>query len=56
MAVTFRLSSLFLRRPERINAIANLVILIALGVDFPVVWCFFYFFLHFIPNVGFLIS
>lgn len=39
-----------------INAIANLVILIALGVDFPVVWCFLYFFLHFIPNVGFLIS
>jgi predicted PurR-regulated permease PerM len=39
-----------------INALANLVILIALGVDFPVVWCFLYFLLHFIPNVGFLIS
>ena len=39
-----------------INALANLVLLIALGVDFPVVWCFLYFFLHFIPNVGFLIS
>jgi predicted PurR-regulated permease PerM len=39
-----------------INALANFVILIALGVDFPVVWCFLYFFLHFIPNVGFLIS
>jgi predicted PurR-regulated permease PerM len=39
-----------------INALANLVLLIALGVDFPIVWCFLYFFLHFIPNVGFLIS
>ena len=39
-----------------INAVANLVLLIALGVDFPVVWCFLYFFLHFIPNVGFLFS
>ena len=39
-----------------INAVANLVLLIALGVDFPVVWCFLYFFLHFIPNIGFLFS
>lgn len=39
-----------------INAMANLVLLIALGVDFPVFWCLLYFFLHFIPNVGFLIS
>jgi hypothetical protein len=39
-----------------INALANLVLLVALGVDFPVVWCFLYFFLRFIPNVGFLIS
>ena len=39
-----------------INAMANLVILVALGVDFPVVWCLLYFFLHFIPHVGFLVS
>jgi AI-2 transport protein TqsA len=39
-----------------INALANLVILVALGVDFAVVWCFLYFFLHFIPNLGFLLS
>lgn len=39
-----------------INALANLVLLVVLGVDFPVVWCFLYFFLHFIPNLGFLIS
>jgi AI-2 transport protein TqsA len=39
-----------------INAIANLLLLVALGVDFPVVWCVLYFFLHFIPNIGFLFS
>jgi AI-2 transport protein TqsA len=39
-----------------INAVANFVILVALGIDFPVIWCFLYFFLHFIPNIGFLIS
>jgi AI-2 transport protein TqsA len=39
-----------------ITALANLVLLVALGVDFPVIWCFLYFFLHFIPNVGFIIA
>ena len=39
-----------------ITAVANLVVLVALGVDFPVLWCFLFFFLHFIPNVGFIIS
>jgi AI-2 transport protein TqsA len=39
-----------------INALANLVLLVALGVDFAFVWCFLYFFLHFIPNLGFLVS
>jgi AI-2 transport protein TqsA len=39
-----------------INALANLVFMVILGVDFPVVWCLVYFFLHFIPNVGFLVS
>jgi predicted PurR-regulated permease PerM len=37
-------------------ALANLVLLIALGVDFPLVWCFLYFFLQFIPSIGFLIA
>jgi AI-2 transport protein TqsA len=39
-----------------ITALANLVILVALGVDFPVLWCVLYFFLHFIPNIGFIIA
>ena len=39
-----------------VNALANLVLLVVLGVNFPVIWCFLYFFLHFIPNLGFLIS
>ena len=39
-----------------INAVVNMVLLFILGVDFPVVWCFIYFFLHFIPNIGFLVS
>jgi AI-2 transport protein TqsA len=39
-----------------ITAFANLVLLAALGVDFPVLWCVLYFFLHFIPNVGFIIA
>ena len=37
-------------------ALANLVLLITLGVDFPLVWCFLYFFLQFIPSIGFLIA
>lgn len=37
-------------------ALANLVLLTALGVDFPLVWCFLYFFLQFIPSIGFLIA
>ena len=39
-----------------IGALANLVILVALRVDFPVLWCFLFFLFHFIPNVGFIIS
>ncbi len=38
------------------TGLANLLLLIALGVDFPVVWCFLYFFLQFIPSIGFLIA
>jgi|WetSurMetagenome_2_1015567.scaffolds.fasta_scaffold07134_8 AI-2 transport protein TqsA len=39
-----------------INAAANLVLLLALGVDFPILWCIIYFFLNFIPSVGFFIA
>jgi AI-2 transport protein TqsA len=39
-----------------LTAVTNLVLLIALGVDFPVLWCFLYFFLQFIPSVGFLVA
>jgi len=39
-----------------ITAIVNLLILTSLGVDFAVFWCLIYFFLHFIPSIGFLIA
>jgi AI-2 transport protein TqsA len=39
-----------------INALANLVLLAVLGVDFAFVWCFLYFLLQFIPNIGFVIA
>jgi AI-2 transport protein TqsA len=39
-----------------INALVNLVFLILMGVDTPVVWCFLYFFLDFIPTLGFMIA
>jgi predicted PurR-regulated permease PerM len=39
-----------------ITAAANLVVLVALGVDFPILWCALYFFLQFIPSVGYLIA
>jgi predicted PurR-regulated permease PerM len=38
------------------TALANLLVLVALGVDFPLLWCALYFFLHFIPNVGFIFA
>ena len=34
----------------------NLLLLTAPGVDLAVIWCVPYFFLHFIPNFGFLIA
>lgn len=37
-----------------INAAANLVILLLTGVDFPILWCTLYFFLNFIPTIGFI--
>jgi len=39
-----------------IGAVANLVVLLALRVDFPFLWCFLFFLLHFIPNIGFIVS
>jgi AI-2 transport protein TqsA len=39
-----------------INALVNLTFLIAMGVDTPVVWSFLYFFLDFIPTLGFMIA
>ena len=39
-----------------IAALANFVVLVALGVDFPIIWCVLYFFVSFVPNVGFLIA
>ena len=39
-----------------ITALANLVLFVALGVDFPVLWCLLAFFMTFIPSVGFVIS
>lgn len=39
-----------------VTALANLVVLIAFRVDFPVIWCALYFLLHFIPNVGFIVA
>jgi len=39
-----------------ITALANLAVLIVLRVDFPILWCILYFFLHFIPNIGFIIA
>jgi len=39
-----------------IGAVANLVVLLALRVDFPFLWCFLFFLLHFIPNIGFILS
>jgi AI-2 transport protein TqsA len=39
-----------------ITALANLVLLLLLGVDFAVLWCVLYFFLRFIPNLGFILA
>lgn len=39
-----------------INALANLMVLLALRVDFPILWCVLYSYLHFLPNIGFVIA
>ena len=43
-------------RSAGINALMNLAFLIVMGVETPVVWSFLYFFLDFIPTLGFLIA
>ena len=43
-------------RSAGINAVINLVFLLLMGVDTPVVWSFLYFFLDFIPTLGFVIA
>lgn len=43
-------------RTGAIIATANLVLLVVVGVDFAVVWCFLYFFCQFIPSIGFVIA
>ena len=39
-----------------INALVNLLFLIVMGVDTPVVWSFLYFFLNFIPTLGYVVA
>jgi AI-2 transport protein TqsA len=39
-----------------ITSLANLVLLAALGVDFPILWAVLSFFLGFIPNFGFVLT
>jgi AI-2 transport protein TqsA len=39
-----------------INALLNLAFLLLMRVDTPVVWCFVYFFLDFIPTLGFIVA
>lgn len=39
-----------------ITAMGNLVVFVALGVDFPVLWCVVSFFMSFIPSLGFFVS
>jgi AI-2 transport protein TqsA len=39
-----------------INAALNLILLVILRVDTPGVWCVLYFFLNFIPTLGFMVA
>ena len=43
-------------KTNAIAALANLALLLALGVKFAVLWCVLSFFLRFIPNLGFILS
>jgi len=39
-----------------LTAIGNLILLLVMGVDFPVLWAFLSFLFSFIPNIGFILS
>ncbi len=39
-----------------LTAVANFALLTAFGVDFALVWCILYFFLQFVPSIGYLIA
>ena len=39
-----------------VQAIANVILLAILGVDFPITWGVLFFFLNFIPSLGFLLA
>jgi predicted PurR-regulated permease PerM len=39
-----------------LTALGNLVVLLILGVDFPVLWAFLSFLFSFVPNIGFILS
>jgi AI-2 transport protein TqsA len=39
-----------------ITAVGNTILLLILGVDFPVLWGVFSFFMNFVPNLGFIFS
>jgi len=39
-----------------VNAVANTVLLLVLGVDFAILWGVLSFFLNFVPNLGFIFS
>jgi AI-2 transport protein TqsA len=43
-------------RSAGINALVNLIFLIVIGVETPVIWSFLYFFLDFIPTLGFVVA
>jgi AI-2 transport protein TqsA len=43
-------------RSAGINALLNLIFLMVMGVETPVVWSLLYFFLDFIPTLGFVIA
>lgn len=39
-----------------LTAVGNVILLIILGVDYPILWGFISFLMNFIPNIGFFIS
>jgi len=39
-----------------VAALANFILMFILGVDFPLVWAVLYFFLNFVPSIGFFLA